>query len=334
MAALAAAGALVVVLTGLARAETGGSGTFEKVSEPTGYFEEASGVVHLTFDDGPDEVFTPVLLDLLDHYGIKATFFPLGRNLKSRWEQDDVQELLSRGHAIGNHSWHHRRLTEEHPFSVAADLEEASLLLQDLAGFRPSCWRAPYGERNEMVLAVAGSLGMEHVGWTADPQEWQNPWVPVVLAYLTEKRHDGSTILLHDRKWLSLHIVDAVVSAFRDDGWGFEVVDACRTGNEREARMATRTEGDVPVGRVEGLTKDGEDLLLTGWAYDADAPEGGLEVVVNTDGLTPHIVGATGIGHDFAVVLPSPTNTVPICVWVANAGRSRHDTSLGCHHLP
>ena len=175
---------------------------------------------------------------------------------------------------------------------------------------------------------------MEHVEWTADPQEWQNPWVPVVLAYLTEKRHDGSTILLHDRKWLSLHIVEAVVPAYSNDGWRFEVVKSCRTGAEREARMATRVEGDVPVGRVEGLTNDGDKILLTGWAYDADAPEGGLEVVSNTDGLSPRVVGTTGIEHDFAVVLASPTGSAPICVWVANAGRPRHDTSLGCHRLP
>ena len=221
---MAAVGVLVAVLAGPAGAETDDSGTSEGVEELTEQSEEAPGVVHLTFDDGPDQAFTPVLLDLLDRHGAKATFFPLGRNLKPRWDQDDVQDLLSRGHAIGNHSWHHRRLTEHHPFDVAADLEEASLLLQDLAGFRPSCWRAPYGERNEMVLAVAGSLGMEHVEWTADPQEWQNPWVPVVLAYLIGKRHDGSTILLHDRKWLSLHIVEAVVPAYSDDGWRFEVV--------------------------------------------------------------------------------------------------------------
>lgn len=331
---MAAVGVLVAVLAGTAGAKTDDSGTSERVEGLTEYFEEAPGVVHLTFDDGPDQVFTPVLLDLLDRYGAKATFFPLGRNLEPRWEQDDVQDLLSRGHAIGNHSWHHRRLTEHHPFDVAADLEQASLLLRDLAGFRPSCWRAPYGERNEMVLAVAGSLGMEHVEWTADPQEWQNPWVPVVLAYLIEKRHDGSTILLHDRKWLSLHIVDAVVPTYSDDGWRFEVVKSCRTGAEREERMATRADGDVPVGLVEGLTKDGDKILLTGWAYDADAPEGGLEVVFNTDGLSPRVVGTTGSGHDFAVVLASPAGVGPICVWGANAGRPRHDTSLGCHRLP
>ena len=98
--------------------------------------------------------------------------------------------------------------------------------------------------------------------------------------------------------------------------------------------MATRVEGDVPVGRVEGLTNDGDKILLTGWAYDADAPEGGLEVVSNTDGLSPRVVGTTGIEHDFAVVLAGPTGSAPICVWVANAGRPRHDTSLGCHRVP
>ena len=107
---MAAVGVLVAVLAGPAGAETDDSGTSEGVEGLTEHFEEAPGVLHLTFDDGPDQAFTPVLLDLLDRYGAKATFFPLGRNLEPRWEQDDVQDLLSRGHAIGNHSWHHRSL--------------------------------------------------------------------------------------------------------------------------------------------------------------------------------------------------------------------------------
>ena len=85
------------MLAGPAGAETDDSGISEGVEGLTEQFEDAPGVVHLTFDDGPDQAFTPVLLNLLDRHGAKATFFPLGRNLKPRWDQDDVQDLLSRG---------------------------------------------------------------------------------------------------------------------------------------------------------------------------------------------------------------------------------------------
>ncbi len=291
---------------------------------------ERPGVVRLTFDDGPDQLFTPVLLDLLDRHGVRATFFPLGRNLERRWGSDEVQDLLNRGHALGNHSTHHRQLTKEHPWRVAADLDEASELLATVAGFRPSCYRAPYGDRNATVDEVAGSLGMVHVAWTADPQEWRNPWVPVVVEYLAEERHDGSIVLLHDRKWLSLHIVDEVVPRFLADGWRFDVVPDCRPAGEREARMATRSVGDVPVGRVEAVVEVPDGVAVVGWAYDADLPDGGLVVRAAPDGDRVVDVATTGSDHGFSVVLDAPV-TAPLCVWAVDAGSGRHDSNLGCH---
>ena len=288
------------------------------------------GVVHLTFDDGPDQMFTPLLLDLLDGYGAKASFFPLGRNLEPRWGGDEVQDLLSRGHTVGNHSLDHRRMTDMHPWAVAADLDTASALIQSLAGFRPACFRAPYGDHDDLVDLVASSLGMVHVGWTADPQEWRDPWVPVVLAYLTGERHDGSVILLHDRKWLTLHIVTEVLEAFSAAGWRFEAVAACRSDGQRRDRMTTRGPGDVPVGLVERVWSSDGAVHLSGWAFDADLAVGGLEILVAT-AAGPTVLGATSGDHDFRVIVGDAGPGGPVCLWARNAGRERHDTSLGCH---
>jgi len=288
------------------------------------------GVVYLTFDDGPDQLFTPLLLDLLENYGASASFFPLGRNLEARWGMDEVQDLISRGHTVGNHSLNHRRMTEMHPWAVAADLDSASTLIQTLAGFRPTCFRAPYGGHDEMVDLVASSLGMVHVGWTADPQEWRDPWVPVVLAYLRDGLHDGSVILLHDRKWLTLHIVAEVLESFSAEGWRFEALPACRSGSERRDRMATRSPGDVPVGLVERVWASDGVVHLSGWAFDADLSAGGLEVVAATE-TGPVPAGLTSADHAFQVIVEGADTDAPICLWARNAGRERHDTSLGCH---
>lgn len=301
----------------------------QAVDQQHDLFDIHPGVVHLTFDDGPDQLFTPILLDLLDRHGARATFFFLGRNLAARWGTDEVQDLLNRGHAVGNHTIHHRMLTEQHPWSAAADLEGASILLADRTGYRPSCWRAPYGDRDEVVLSLAGSLGMTHVGWTADPQEWRDPWVPVVVDYLTRERHDGSVVLLHDRKWLSLHIVDDLLPIFHEDGWRFDVVSACRPLGERQARMATRGADDTPVGRIDRVETVGDGLEITGWAYDADAPGGGLAIRVGMVDSGPQAAAQTRVDHGFVVRLDVVPGD-PICVWAVDAGR-RHDASLGCH---
>ena len=65
------------------------------------------GVVYLTFDDGPHPMYTPMILDLLERRGARATFFPLGRRLEERWEPHQIQDLLNRGHALGNLSLIH-----------------------------------------------------------------------------------------------------------------------------------------------------------------------------------------------------------------------------------
>ena len=338
---LMAFGLLTALTTGSARAAPTGlvdvgevEDTGVEIGGADGHLTSRDpGVVYLTFDDGPDQLFTPILLDLLDLHGARATFFLLGRNLAARWGSDEVQDLLNRGHAVGNHSTHHRKLTEQNPWSVAADLEEASLLLADRTGFRPSCWRAPYGDLNEMVHSVADSLDMTHVGWTADPQEWLNPWVPVAVDYLTRKRRDGAVVLLHDRKWLSLHIVDDLLPVFHDDGWRFDALPTCRAPGEREARMATRGSDATPVGRVDRVATVGAVLEVTGWAYDADAPRGGLDIRVSVgdpDREAPSTTASrTGSDHDFIVHLDEVPDAL-ICVWAVDAGR-RQDAPLGCH---
>ncbi len=321
-AALGLSAALVAGSVGPAGANAPDQSTPEMVGR-------GPGVVYLTFDDGPDELLTPVLLDLLDLHGVRATFFLLGRNLATRWGSDEVQDLLNRGHAVGNHSIHHRRLTQQHPWSVAADLGGASDLLADRTGYRPSCWRAPYGDRNLMVDAVAASLDLTHVGWTADPQEWRHPWVPVVVDYLTRERHDGSIVLLHDRKWLSLHIVDDLLPASHEDGWRFEALPSCRVPGEREARMATRTIDKPPVGRVERVTEVDGRLKIWGWAYDADVPAGGLSIRMTVGEGGPTNAAETGSDHSFDFSLEE-VPTGPICLWAKDSGR-RQDANLGCH---
>lgn len=292
---------------------------------------EEDGVVYLTFDDGPDQQLTPILLDLLDRRGAHATFFPVGRNLEPRWGRDEVQDLLNRGHAIGNHSTHHRHLAREPSWRVAADLDAASDLLESRTGFRPSCFRAPYGDRNAMVDEVARSLGMVHVGWTADPQEWRNPPVPLAVDYLTRERHDGSVILLHDRKWIALQIVDEIVPAFQADGWRFKTLPACRPEDQREARMATRKPGEVPVGRIEAVVQTDRGVMVAGWAYDADKTDGGLMIRASLDGEHVIDLSTTGTDHNFLILVEAAVKP-PLCIWVVDAGTRRYDSSLGCHH--
>jgi len=94
--------------------------------------------------------------------------------------------------------------------------------------------------------------------------------------------------------------------------------------------MATRGPGDVPVGLVERIWSSAGAVHLSGWAFDADLAAGGLEVLVAA-GTGPMVLGVTSADHDFHLVVGGGDPGGPICLWARNAGRERHDTSLGCH---
>ncbi|MEE3251259.1 MAG: polysaccharide deacetylase family protein, partial [Actinomycetota bacterium] len=92
-------------------------------------------IMYLTFDDGPNPLFTPIVLRLLEQHAAGATFFPTGQTLNLFWGNEEVQDLLDRGHAVGSHSWAHHRLSELSQFDLERDLTRASSALEDRTGF-------------------------------------------------------------------------------------------------------------------------------------------------------------------------------------------------------
>jgi peptidoglycan/xylan/chitin deacetylase (PgdA/CDA1 family) len=127
--------------------------------------------MYLTFDDGPHPLFTPIVLRLLAEHGARATFFPSGQTLRLFWGDEEMQDLLDRGHAIGSHSWVHHRLPDLSQVDLERDLTRASAAIEARAGFRPTCVRAPYGITDPRVERTFAEMHLEVVGWDADPVE-------------------------------------------------------------------------------------------------------------------------------------------------------------------
>ena len=159
--------------------------------------KDARGVA-LTFDDGPDPVWTPRVLDLLDASSSKATFFLIGR--KAEVHADVVREIIRRGHAIGVHSYEHDRLfslrTERR---VRADLERALATLEKITGKRPALFRPPIGHTNPTIARVADALDLVVVGWSVSGRDGTARARPdAVLARVRTGMQDGAIVLLHD----------------------------------------------------------------------------------------------------------------------------------------
>ncbi len=150
-------------------------------------------VAALTFDDGPHPYFTPMLLDLLAQYGIKATFFMVGEAAVKH--KDVVQQVLAQGHAIGNHSWSHPSFIEIGPGERWTEIRrcEQALHLADHRLFRP-----PYGHQNFRSRMSLYFLRYRVIGWNVAAQDWllQNPCE--MAERLIQQIRPGSIVLLHD----------------------------------------------------------------------------------------------------------------------------------------
>jgi len=160
------------------------------------------GEIALTFDDGPNPIWTPRLLEILANHNLRATFFLVGR--RAQYEPALVRQIVSAGHLVGNHSWSHPNLALCSASRIADELARTSRTLEEITGAPIRFFRPPFGARRPEVLRAARSLGMTPVLWNAMTSDWKNPSSEAIAAQLIRKidrlqrRGHAATIVLHD----------------------------------------------------------------------------------------------------------------------------------------
>jgi peptidoglycan/xylan/chitin deacetylase (PgdA/CDA1 family) len=157
----------------------------------------ANGYVALTFDDGPDPDVTPRVLDLLDRYGAKASFFCIGRRAAAYPEI--VRDIVRRGHSVENHSHRHSHAFAFYPpHALHREIDDAQAAIETVTGIRPRFFRAPMGFRGPALDPVVARSALRCVSWTR--RGWdsfsRNP--ATVLRRITGRLAAGDVILLHD----------------------------------------------------------------------------------------------------------------------------------------
>jgi peptidoglycan-N-acetylglucosamine deacetylase len=153
--------------------------------------------VALTFDDGPDRRSTPQFLDLLQHHQVRATFFLLGRMVARN--PCLGKEIVTAGHEIGLHGYHHDLLLNKTPAATRDDLLRGYEVITDVCGQPPAFYRPPYGVLTTAALFTARRLDLPPVLWTAWGRDWTRHATPrSVYRTVTKNLTGGATILLHD----------------------------------------------------------------------------------------------------------------------------------------
>ena len=146
-------------------------GTAPSIAISKGIVTSTSKQIALTFDAGWEYSTTLALLNMLDTYGVKATFF-----LRAYWVRDNqalAKEIQSRGHSIQNHSLTHPHMNTMTESQIRTEFTESTKIFQSVLGITPTLFRPPFGEYNSTVLKVAGETGYKYtVLWSIDTIDW------------------------------------------------------------------------------------------------------------------------------------------------------------------
>lgn len=153
--------------------------------------------ITLTFDDGPEPAVTPQVLDLLDQFGAKATFFCIGQRVLQH--RALAQEIVRRGHRIDNHSHIHRHnFSLLGPGGVKREVQRAQDAIAEVTGHVPRFFRAPAGLRNIFLDPVLHQLDLRLASWTRRGFDTARRDPDHVYGRLTDGLAAGDILLLHD----------------------------------------------------------------------------------------------------------------------------------------
>jgi peptidoglycan/xylan/chitin deacetylase (PgdA/CDA1 family)/GT2 family glycosyltransferase len=154
--------------------------------------------ITLTFDDGPNEPYTSQVLNILEQYGIRATFFIIGQN--ARRYPETCRRIVTAGNAIGNHSYHHlKSLCLRRGKTVARDIKMAHQAIYECTGLEPTLFRPPHGFRTPWLMRAVRNLGYTVVTWDNMTTDWnaEKSGEEIILAILGRAK-PGGVIVLHD----------------------------------------------------------------------------------------------------------------------------------------
>ncbi len=181
-------------------------------------------MVALTFDDGPVPGVTDEILDVLEEYGVRATFFVVGTRLTRPDAAKIVQRAIALGCEIGNHTWAHKNLTKQSFTEKMQSISATNKIVYEQTGYGIRLLRPPGGCSDAEVKKVAKRMDMAVVNWSQSGNVYERD--PERIAQNVQKQivngkelHDGDIILLHDTKKYMVDAVKIIIPQLLEEGY-------------------------------------------------------------------------------------------------------------------
>ena len=219
--------------------------------------------VALTFDDGPHPEHTREVLDILDAFGAKATFFVIGS--KAAANPDVVREIARRGHDLGIHSFTHDHfLNLRLETRIEKEIVDSADLIEGLVGERPRWFRPPVGFTSPRVSVAVRKVAVDVVGWSERAYDGLDVTTAVkVVERLAPRLADGDIVLLHDatekgdRKPASVGALIGILEAMRQRGLEGVKLSTWRAAFEAEGRLRQPFARSKPLPALHESAKEG-----------------------------------------------------------------------------
>jgi peptidoglycan/xylan/chitin deacetylase (PgdA/CDA1 family)/uncharacterized caspase-like protein len=216
------------------------------------------GTFVLTFDDGPDQRYTPEILDILAEHGVRAVFFEVADNVAQEGEQDALIEtaqaaltrrILAEGHLLGNHTWSHQNLPKMSDRELAKQVDLAAKALDQVGNTDVVLFRPPYGERDTRVLQALAKRKTRAYLWNVDSRDWADP-IPESIAATVREQVQGArhgVILMHDVHAQTVEALPLILDQLERDGIRLVLWDGSAIVAPGDAAVAQAPDDEPPA---------------------------------------------------------------------------------------
>lgn len=179
--------------------------------------ERSDPVISISFDASWGADKTIAILDILDQYDVKTTFFLVGGWVKKY--PDMVKEIAARGHEIGNHSDSHPHMSKQSAEEIKKELRMMSDRVETLTGVRPTLFRPPYGDYNDRVILTARAEGYEAVQWSIDSLDWKDRGTEDIIRQCTRRVDNGDIVLFHNDSNDIVNALPTIIQFYQAQGF-------------------------------------------------------------------------------------------------------------------
>lgn len=184
--------------------------------------------VALTFDDGPDDVYTPRILDLLKKHEVKATFFLVGERVT--WAPAVARRIFDEGHEVANHTWNHQNLAKLKLKDAIWQVDRADQEFRKMFGRSFKVFRPPYGFLTVESASALVERGYTLAYWNVDSFDWRGPTAAEVLEHVRPEIAPGAIVLFHSAASRPgeldgpVEALDKLIVELKEQGYAFVTI--------------------------------------------------------------------------------------------------------------